>query len=125
MILDSTDAKAVTTSENYIDVRHEYYGLPDEEGQRLKTTDVWYAVKPSLPEYSIVDYKDQDVPGNDIRVNTAWSLHKAGMSSIHIIDRDDIAGLRHLLNELEKDMDRRDMEALHEEFKLDNEDESE
>lgn len=112
-------------TDNYIDVKHEYFGLPDEEGHRLRTVDVWYAIKPSLPEFNVVDYQDQTIPGSEAMVGTAWSIHKAGMSQIYIVDRDDINGLRRLLDELEHDMDRRDMEALHEEFKLDTDGESE
>lgn len=113
-------------TDNYIDVKHEYFGLPNHDGHRLRTVDVWYAVRPSSPQFTVVDYEDTDLPGSKVDLETAWTVHKAGLDQIIIVDRDDINGLRRLLDEIEHGMDRRDMEALHASLEeVDNDDESE
>lgn len=104
---------------NYIDVSHEYYGLPDDDGLRAKRTDVWYAIRPTAPQISVVDHKSDPLPGHEVRITTAWMLGKAGLEVPYIYDRDDIAGLRRLLDAIELNMDREDMEELHR--SLDNE----
>lgn len=109
----STDIKVNTvTSDNYIDVKYEYFGPVNDDGLRLRTRDVWYATKPTVPEFHVVDNKDKEIPEFTADVSTAWTIGKAGASQIHIVDRDDINGLRELLNVLERDMDRRDMDEL-------------
>jgi len=104
-------------SENYLDVKHEYFGVPDDNGFRLRSVDVWYAIKPSVPEYGLVDYNDKTIDGAQADVKTAWSIGKAGQDNLlYIFDRDDINGLRTLLDKLELDFDRRDMEELSREY---------
>lgn len=118
MTFFDTDTKVETvTSDNYIDVKWEYTGLPDENGLRLRTRDVWYATKPTVPEFHVVDKDDAPVPDHEVVVDTAWTIGKAGLNNIIIIcDRDDINGLRALLNSLESEFDRRDMDKLHAQF---------
>lgn len=112
-------------TENYIDVTYEYYSAPDDDGMRLKSEDVWYATKPTPPSYALVDLKDRPVPGYEAQVKAGWSIHKAGLTTLFIFDRDDINGLRALLDKLEHDFDRRDMEDLQKQFKVDNDEEDE
>lgn len=119
----NVDAKVGTVTDNYIDVKFEYFGLPDEDGIRVRTTDVWFATRPASPHYALVAPDDSVLPGKETTVETAWFIDKAGMNRILIVDRDDINGLRALLDELEKDFDRRDMDSLHK--SLDSEDEVE
>ena len=107
-----TDTKVGTVTDNYIDVKHEYFGAPDDNGFRLRSVDVWYATKPTVPQYGLVDYDDHKIEGAQADVKTAWSIAKAGQDTIYIFDRDDINGLRALLDKLELDFDRRDMEDL-------------
>lgn len=123
MTPNSTDTKVDTvTSDNYIDVKHEYFGLPDDEGQRLRTRDVWFALKPTTPEYHVVDKDDQPIPEYQATVQTAWEIAKAGQPHMIIVDVDDINGLRKLLDALEADFERRAMDDL---FKAVQEDENE
>lgn len=119
MTLTSVDTKVGTVTDNYIDVKFEYFGLPDEDGLRLRTTDVWFATRPSYPSYAVVTPDDKVLPGKESILQTAWLLDKAGLDRILIVDRDDINGLRALLDELEHDFDRRDMEDLHREHAKD------
>lgn len=112
MTLKSDNLVGGTSTEHYIDVHYEYYGLPDEDGLRIKSTDVWFATKSSAPDYVVVDYKDDPIPGYAQTIITAWSIHKAGLGDIFIVDRDDIQGLRCLLDSIEESMDRRDMASL-------------
>ena len=113
----STDTQVETvTSENYIDVKFEYFGVPDDNGLRLRTRDVWYATKPTIPEFHVVDKDDNPVPEYEATVDTAWTIGKAGLPNIIICDRDDINGLRALLDSLEAEFDRRDMDKLHAQF---------
>jgi len=109
-------------TDNYIDVKHVYFGAPDDNGFRLKSVDVWYATKPTTPEYGLVDYDDKNIDGAQAAITTAWAIAKAGQDNIYIYDRDDINGLRELLNRLEEDFDRRDMEDLTREFQEENSD---
>ena len=118
----STESKAATvTSDNYIDVKHEYFGLPDNEGLRLRTRDVWYAMRPTVPEYHVVDKDDNIVPEWEASVDTAWTISKAGLSHVVISDVDDINGLRKLLDALEFNFERRAMEGLFDSLKDDSE----
>ena len=117
-----TQSKAGTMTDNYIDVKHEYFGLPDENGFRLRSVDVWFATKPSLPEYGLVTYDDELIDGAQADVKVAWTIGKVGQDAFYIFDRDDIDGLRELLNALEKDFEQREMEQL---FKLVEEDNAE
>lgn len=111
---------------NYIESRHEYFGLPNDEGTRVRSVDVWFATKPSSPEYGIVDYKDRVIDSQVASVVTAWCVEKAGMDRVYIFDREDIKGLRFLLDRIEADFDRRDMESLQARVReVDNDDESE
>lgn len=121
---EATSKDLSVTSDNYIDIKHQYFSAPDEDGVRLRTTDVWFATKPSSPSYATVDYNDKVFPGHEAEVTTAWSIDKVGLHKILIVDRDDINGLRRLLDELENYFDRKDMEALHESLQpeVDNED---
>ena len=121
-----TDTKAsMTVTDNYIDVKYEYFGVPDDNGLRLRTRDVWYATKPTVPEFHIVDNQDHPIPEFQADVTTSWTINKAGIGQVIIHDRDDINGLRALLDELEKDFDRRDMEALHASLLVSDEDDEE
>jgi hypothetical protein len=113
---DRTDIKVDTVTDNYIDVKHEYFGAPDDDGYRLRSVDVWYATKPTIPQYGLVDYEDHKIEGAQADIKTAWTVAKAGQDTIYIFDRDDINGLRALLDKLELDFDRRDMEDLTAEF---------
>lgn len=117
------ESETATVSDNYLDVKHEYQGLPNADGMRVRFVDVWFAVRPSAPSYDVVDNQGKPIPGGGVNIETAWSLHKAGLNQLFIIDRDDINGLRKLLDVIEQDMDRRDLEALTREFDLDNDDE--
>lgn len=119
MSMLGVDTKVGTVTDNYIDVKFEYFGLPDEDGLRLRTTDVWFATRPSNPRYAVVAPDDSVLTGKESVLETAWTIDKAGMDRILIVDRDDINGLRALLDELEKDFDRRDMEELHREHAKD------
>lgn len=117
MIPLSTDTKVNTvTSENYIDVKYEYYGVPDDSGLRLRTRDVWFATKPTVPEFHIVDKDDEVVPEFEANVSTGWSIGKAGLQEILIVDLDDINGLRALLDTLEQEFEIRAMAELTKEF---------
>lgn len=123
MPLDTnTNPMVGTMTDNYIDVKHVYFGAPDDNGFRLKSVDVWYATKPTTPEYGLVDYDDKNIDGAQAAITTAWAIAKAGQDNIYIYDRDDINGLRELLNRLEEDFDRRDMEDLTREFQEENSD---
>lgn len=125
-MLNSHDVKAGTVTDNYLDVKHEYFGLPNDEGVRVRTVDVWYATRPTSPEFSIVNHLDQVIDDQEASVTTGWCIEKAGMDRIYIFDRDDINGLRALLDRLEQDFDRRDMDALHASMaEVDNSDEDE
>jgi hypothetical protein len=110
-------------TDNYIDVSYEYFGTPDEEGNRPRFVDVWYATKPTAPQFSQVDNLGEAIIGHEARINTAWTLEKAGLDRIHIFDRDDVAGLRLLLDRLDAEFDRRDLEELHKSLDTDEEDE--
>jgi hypothetical protein len=118
--MQQTEPKTGTMTDNYIDIKHEYFGPPDDNGFRLRSVDVWYATKPTVPQYGLVDYDDKIIEGAQADVKTAWTVAKAGQDTVYIFDRDDINGLRELLNELELDFDRRDMEELSREFHEDN-----
>jgi hypothetical protein len=120
----STETKVATvTSENYIDVKYEYFGLPNDDGLRLRTRDVWFATKPTVPEFHIVDKDDNPVPEYEANVDTAWTIGKAGQTDFIICDVDDINGLRALLDALERDFERRAMEELLRADSEENEDE--
>lgn len=110
-------------SRNYIDVEHEYFGPPDEDGLRTKRKDVWYAVRPTPPGIGLVTYDDAPLPGAQGVITTAWSINKAGLDVIYIYDRDDLNGLRALLDNIELKMDQEDMVALQK--SLDNPEETE
>ena len=117
--LHGDNMTAAPSNPNYLDIHHEYYGPPDDEGIRLRSVDVWFATKPSLPEYGLVDPMDKIIEGAQAEVKVAWTISKVGQDAFYIFDRDDIDGLRELLNALERDFERRDMEQL---FKLVEED---
>lgn len=108
---------------NYLDVSWEYFGPPDEDGLRLKHTDVWYAVRPTAPGVAQVTYDDEILPGHQAVITTAWSINKAGLDLVYIYDRDDINGLRALLDAIELKMDQEDMASLQD--TLDNHEEDE
>lgn len=112
------------TDPKYLDVKWEYFGVPDDNGLRLRTRDVWYATKPTVPEFHVVDKDDHPIPEFQADVSTAWTLGKAGLNNILICDRDDINGLRALLDTLEAEFDRRDMDELHRQFDNADADES-
>ncbi len=120
----STDTKVNTvTSENYIDVKFEYFGVPDDNGLRLRTRDVWFATKPTVPEFHVVDKDDEVIPEYKADVSTGWSIGKAGLQEILIVDVDDINGLRALLDTLEQEFEIRAMAELTKEFNEPTDDE--
>lgn len=124
MTLEATEDMTNIVTDNYAEVRHEYFGAPDDSGVRRGTVDVWYAVRPSAPVIRFVDNKDDLIKGAPTaEFNTGWTLFKAGADSIYIFDRDDINGMRKLLDTLEADMDRRDMEDLMGDFQAPEESE--
>lgn len=106
----------ITVTDNYIGVEHEYFGPPDDADVRLRSRDIWYASRPSQPRYGLVDLSDEPIPGHQTSARTAWSIGKAGLESPYIFDRDDINGLRKLLDQIEQKMDADDMTALTEDF---------
>lgn len=119
----ASDTKVETTvTDNYIDVKYEYFGLPDENGLRLRTRDVWFATKPTVPEFHVVDKDDNPIPEWNADVSTAWTISKAGLNNILICDVDDINGLRALLDKLEQDFEKRAMDELLSGFEQDEED---
>lgn len=116
----ATDKMGTTMTDNFVEVKHSYFSPPDDEGVRLKSTDTWYAVRPSPPVYSLVDYTDKAIPDSPTSAAvTGWSLHKAGLSQVYIFDRDDIRGLRVLLDALDAEFDRKDLESLMDDFSED------
>lgn len=130
VLTPETNTKVTTVADRYLDVEHEYFTPPDEHNLRLRTVDVWYATRPSSPQQGLVDLKGEPVKLSDgdgnlldteVIIQTAWSLHKAGQNPFYIVDRDDVAGLRKLLDKIDADFDRRDMESLTEEFNKEDE----
>lgn len=110
----------------YLEVQHEYFGPPDDDGLRVRLVDVWFSVKPTNPRASVVTYDDKTLPGQEGKVTTPWTIEKAGLDRIQIYDRDDINGLRELLKRIEENFDRRDMEALQKSLDaVDNDEEDE
>lgn len=99
-------------TDNYIEAKHEYTGPHDDDGLRLRHVDVWYAHRPSAPGYVTIKHDDEPTEGPQAVVTTAWTLDRAGAERLTIFDREDIAGLRKLLDLLEEDFDRRDWEVL-------------
>lgn len=123
MTLGATSSKVSTVTENFVEVKHTYFGTPNDDGLRVKSVDVWYAVRPSPPAYTVVDHTDASIDkGTDPDIKTGWSVHKAGLPGLYIFDRDDINGLRELLDGLEQEFDRRDMESLMDTFKESDDD---
>ena len=120
--MQDTATHKTTVTDHYIDVHHTYLSQPDDQGLRQKSKDVWFATKPASPEFSLVGPNEEEL-GDQATVATAWTISRAGHPGVYIFDRDDINGVRALLDELDKDFDRRDMEKLM--ASLDNEDEDE
>ncbi|UVG35225.1 hypothetical protein SEA_CECE_219 [Microbacterium phage Cece] len=104
-------------TDNYIDARHEYLGEPNDEGVRVKRTDVWYAVRPTAPHLNLVTPDGEDDPDLQVDVTTAWTLHNASTTGpLIIVDQDDIDGLRKLLDAIEQKMHDENMDKLYAEF---------
>lgn len=122
----STDNEETTSTvtDNYIDSKHEYFTPhPQDDEVQIKSVDVWYGIRPDPPQYSAVDLKGEDISGYEVEMNTAWRISKAGSGNdVYIYDREDIAGLRKLLDTLEDDFDRRDMEAMTAQFTTEKDD---
>jgi len=106
-----------TVSTNYIDVRHEYDTPLAQEGFTMRRADVWYALRPSLPTFHVMDAEGNKVEDVEVSANLGWTLGQSGNGDgVMIFDRDDIVGLRKLLDALDLEFDRVDMERLTNEF---------
>jgi hypothetical protein len=88
---------------NYISATHEYDD--SNEYWNSESRDVWYAVKPTPNEYRMVR-KDSDA----VLATTEWENSNEpdwvimGGKPVELYSKHDIAGLRKLLDELEKEM---------------------
>ena len=85
-------------STNYIEVTHEYdFAYGEDDCQRTDhCVDVWHAVRPSR------SYIKNEADENVLNFEEGWRL--LGGLPVYIHDTDDIAGLRKLLDALEKEM---------------------
>lgn len=102
---------------NYIDVKFEHFGPPTTDGERLRTRDVWYATRPTEPEFHVIDRQGEVDPTFKADVQTAWTIGKAGSGhTLIIVDENDINGLRELLTRLEQEMEQAAMQELFKPF---------
>lgn len=117
MNLPLNESMVTTVNRNYLESSHAYFSNPTEEGVRVKSEDVWYAVRPTPPKYDLVDYQDEHIPDAPVpEITTGWSLFKAGNQAFYIFDQEDIKGLRKLLDTLEQHFDAEAMEGLMKDF---------
>lgn len=85
---------------NYIEVVHEY--IDEEHGD--SNQDVYYAVRPSVSRYRLNTENNPTGPDWSEMFDPGWAL--SGGTSVYVYDKEDIAGLRKLLDAIEKELDK-------------------
>ncbi len=109
-------------SQNYIEHLHEHYSPVTEDGVRVKAVDVWYAIQPTAPSRDLIDaFTEEKDPDVDIELFTPWTVYGVGHNgNIPIHGREDIAGLRGLLDKIEEKFDIDDFNTLTEPSEVGN-----
>lgn len=81
---------------NYIEIVHEYDDSDTE--WHSESRDIWYAVRPTTPSYRQWKQGEPEEDWSDHSLlHTSWSIN----GDISIYGKEDIAGLRKLLDAIE------------------------
>jgi len=103
----------MTTSENYIEHHHHHMSAPSDEGFRTKNIDVWYATRPTVPSIEVINAFTEEVSDEfQFQAISPWTINMVGNPRVSVYGREDIRGLRGLLDAIEAQMDLEDLAKM-------------